>query len=457
MPTPTQQKVAVSYAWKEEDNGVNAGAVEEFCTALRQAGVDVVRDVDRLKPGQCISEFMRGIGASDFLCVFLSDAYLRSPNCMYELLVAWQRSKENPDEFRQRVKTWVMPGGKNIHTIKERAEFLEYWLSQKKEVEPLIAQYATKGMSGATVDEFRRIVAIGNEVEPMLQFFADTLSPGSPEEFQAWIGEQFPNAAPGLTDEPLPTPAAASPFHTAAMMPAGHPSYIPRGSDDRLGALLRDPRAVCIAISGDFEIGKSSLMERAGGVVGSEWIVVDKPLGLIRSHREDLSVEDFFEFFQPCFGPLNSWQTLSERVAQRPTLLLLDDLGELLGPGARALLPRLIRLALEPRGGLRVVATLPMRINDLLRERGIAHPQLHQAWQTVVVEPFNDAQARRLFTLLPDAPRAVTEHRFNEIQQRTGLKPRPLQCLADRLWQAHREGADAARLAALVSRADSYE
>jgi hypothetical protein len=195
MPQSPQPKVAVSYSWKEERTGLQAGAVDQFCEALRKAGVEVVRDLGALSPGECISEFMRSLGASDFICVFLNQAYLKSPNCMYELLIAWQRSKDHAPEFRRRVKVWVMDDVKNIHKIDGRLEFLDYWLSEKNRVEPLINKYVTVGLSAATVDEYRRIKEIGEVVEPMLKFFTDTLSAGSAEEFQTWIKAQFPRAA----------------------------------------------------------------------------------------------------------------------------------------------------------------------------------------------------------------------------------------------------------------------
>jgi len=123
----------VSYAWKEEREGDNARAVESFCQELTAAGVDVVRDSETLNLGECLSTFMWDVGASNFLCVFLSDSYLRSPNCMYELLVAWQRSRDNANEFRERVKIWVMPGLKDISDLENRAPYLAYWGTKESE------------------------------------------------------------------------------------------------------------------------------------------------------------------------------------------------------------------------------------------------------------------------------------------------------------------------------------
>jgi hypothetical protein len=191
----SRPKVAVSYSWKEERTGPNIGAVDGFCALLNAQGVVVVRDVDRLKHGECLSTFMRDIGASDYLCVFLSDGYLKSPNCMYELLVAWQRSKDNPHEFRQRVKVWVMPSAEDIRKPESRLEYLDHWMTEKKRIEPLIKKHAVSGLAAAELEGFRRIKQFAEHVNEMLCFFADTLSPQSVGEFHGWIGREFASSS----------------------------------------------------------------------------------------------------------------------------------------------------------------------------------------------------------------------------------------------------------------------
>lgn len=191
----TQPKVAVSYSWKEESDSANQGAVEAFCAKLRSKSIEVIRDKELIKNGQSLSKFMREIGSSDFLCIFLSDGYLRSSNCMYEMLIAWQRSKDNPEEFRQRVKAWQMPGLANISKLENRAEYLRHWKAEKAKVEKLIKEFATSGLSAGSQEEFNRIQEIGQNVDAVLQFFGDNLSPDTAEQFADWITSQFKSAA----------------------------------------------------------------------------------------------------------------------------------------------------------------------------------------------------------------------------------------------------------------------
>jgi SEFIR domain-containing protein len=247
-----------------------------------------------------------------------------------------------------------------------------------------------------------------------------------------------------------------SPFQTAGMLPYDHSTYVPRECDRQLAEFLIHPNIVCIAINGDFEIGKSSLMMRAAGVLGPDWIIVGGGLGDLRSDRPDLCVDNFFQLFTSHFGRLDSWPGLRQRLVEQPVLLLLDDLGEMLAPGAQAVLPGVISAALAANGNLRVVATLPVRIDQYLRDRGLGNPRYHRPWHAVSVRPFNEPQAKRLLSILPAESCAVAERLFTEVERRSALKPRPLQCLADRLWHAHRHKADDVRRAAIVRDSDSY-
>jgi len=206
--------VAISYAWKEEREGVYAGAVERFCESLEARGIAVRRDLMHLKPGDDIRRFMRSIGSAEFLCVFLSDAYLESPNCMYELLIAWQRSRDDADGFRDRVKVWMMPGMSPIHQVKTRIQWMDHWRREYGELQEVLRR-AADGVSPDTIAEIRRIGEIADHIEEMLAFFANTLSPREFEHFESWISDSFP-----LSDAPAPAEPKPKVEHAAVPRPS---------------------------------------------------------------------------------------------------------------------------------------------------------------------------------------------------------------------------------------------
>jgi len=147
-------KVYVSYAWKaEEDSGVVA-ALE---TALAGQGVELVRDVRRVGYGESIRAFMDEIGAADQVVLVLSEAYFRSPYCLYEL-----RAVAEHRDFRRRVHPIVLAGC-GLHDPLWWIDIVAHWEEQGRVLEAKLATIsrANIGPLNRTVDDyadFRRLV-----------------------------------------------------------------------------------------------------------------------------------------------------------------------------------------------------------------------------------------------------------------------------------------------------------
>jgi hypothetical protein len=248
-------RVAVSYAWKAEDGGTDEGAVTHFCEELRKADVDVIRDSDRLKFGECISEFMSTIGQSEFLCVFLSDAYLKSPNCMYELLVAWQKYTSAHAQFRERVKVWVMQDADGIRNPEARFAYSKYWQDEANRRERLLAEAGLKGRAPAEIEQYSRIQKFALSANEMLCFMADTLSPSSSEQFVEWVRSKLSEGTLGIHKKRL----AANSTRVLADVRKNPFTYgmRPKGGD---GPHLTESQVIDLV-----RVGGSAVIEGSGG------------------------------------------------------------------------------------------------------------------------------------------------------------------------------------------------
>lgn len=148
-------KVYVSYAWKaEEDSGVVA-ALE---TALAAQGVELVQDVRRVGYGESIRAFMDEIGAADQVVLVLSEAYFRSPYCLYEL-----RAVAEHRDFRRRVHPIVLAGC-GLHDPLWWIDIVAHWEEQGRMLEAKLSTIsrANIGPLNRALDEyadFRRLVA----------------------------------------------------------------------------------------------------------------------------------------------------------------------------------------------------------------------------------------------------------------------------------------------------------
>lgn len=230
MPDVTPE-VAVSYAWKEENGGANAQAVETLCTNLRQKGIKVLRDKEGLKLGDDIREFITRIGSSRYLCVFLSDAYLRSPNCMNELLIAWDQSKGKPEEFRGRVRVWIMESAKEIYKTDGRIKYTAYWKAECERLQKLLQDHM-KEISGPELEILKLHRQYAEKVNEILFFFATKLSPRAFDEFEEWVCSELIKNCPAEPSTPTLPAVLPPPNGTKSHTEAGatNPAISPTAS-----------------------------------------------------------------------------------------------------------------------------------------------------------------------------------------------------------------------------------
>lgn len=79
----------ISYNWGSEENAIKIEAALSECA-------DIKRDKKSIKPWGNLVEFMNSIREQDFAVLIISDAYLKSVNCMYEVTQLMKDDKVKP-------------------------------------------------------------------------------------------------------------------------------------------------------------------------------------------------------------------------------------------------------------------------------------------------------------------------------------------------------------------------
>ena len=117
----------MSYSWKD------TYYVDRICDDLRLLGFEVVRDKDAIKYGQSIPEFIKRITSEDLVLLLISDSYLKSIECMKEILELGIENctKKNvlpfvvnnaeiyDDKYMQYVKYWFIKAGERSKDLLE--------------------------------------------------------------------------------------------------------------------------------------------------------------------------------------------------------------------------------------------------------------------------------------------------------------------------------------------------
>lgn len=112
-----EQIIFISYAWGGEREEI----VNQIDQALQKRGIKITRDKRDLGYKGSIKEFMERIGQGNCVVVVVSDKYLRSPNCMFELV----EIAENK-QFHDRVFPIVLADA-DIYDPVKRLGYVKYW------------------------------------------------------------------------------------------------------------------------------------------------------------------------------------------------------------------------------------------------------------------------------------------------------------------------------------------
>lgn len=156
--------IFLSYNWHDGDT---ADRIDRHLSGL--PGITVKRDVRGIGPWKSIREFMKGIRVQDYAVLIVSDSYLRSKNCMFEVT---EIMKEQ--EYVDRIFPAVVETG--IYEPLVRAEYIRYWQQECDKLEAAIS-----GLDPANAVELaadlKRYKNIASSIGEFLSMVADRNNP----------------------------------------------------------------------------------------------------------------------------------------------------------------------------------------------------------------------------------------------------------------------------------------
>ena len=188
----------VSYSWGDAtpEGREREAIVDQLCEAATAAGIRIERDKTTLRTGDRISQFMQRLGAGDRVFVILSDKYLRSGFCMYELFEIWRNSKWNDLDFLGRIRVYALPDAA-IFTPEQRFEYAISWKQRFEKFDALTRQHGADILGPKDFNEFRRMKQFYLNVSEVLATIADIVLPHTFEQLQDYgLADLFPRQTP---------------------------------------------------------------------------------------------------------------------------------------------------------------------------------------------------------------------------------------------------------------------
>lgn len=156
--------IFLSYNWHD---GKIADRIDKHLSGV--SNILVRRDVRDIGSWKSIREFMEGIRQQDYAVLIVSDSYLKSKNCMFEIT---EMMKER--EYVDRIFPAVVESG--IYDPLVRAEYISYWQQECDKLEA-----ALRGLDPANAVELaadlKRYKNIAFSVGEFLNIVADMNNP----------------------------------------------------------------------------------------------------------------------------------------------------------------------------------------------------------------------------------------------------------------------------------------
>ena len=156
----SKQEIFISYAWGEDREAI----VNELDETFQSRGVTIIRDKRDLNFKGSIKGFMEDIGEGKAVVLVISEKYLKSPNCCFELV---QIAKHG--QFKKRIFPIVLDDAK-IYDPATRLRYVQHWENKKSELDELM-----KSVSAANMDGFREDIDLYAEIRTLLPNLMDVL------------------------------------------------------------------------------------------------------------------------------------------------------------------------------------------------------------------------------------------------------------------------------------------
>lgn len=148
-----EKAIFISYAW----GGASEAIVDQLEHSFKEKGIPIVRDKQDLAFKGSIKAFMEQIGKGKCVIVVISDKYLKSENCMFELIhIALNK------QFAHRVFPIVLDDAK-IYNSSDRIQYVKYWEARIKELDE-----AMKSVSSSNLNGFREDIDLYTEIRKNL-------------------------------------------------------------------------------------------------------------------------------------------------------------------------------------------------------------------------------------------------------------------------------------------------
>lgn len=161
-------QIFLSYCWADD-----AIADDIYSNLSTYQEINIHRDKLNIKHWASIKEYMQSISDMDYTILLISDAYLKSSNCMYEVLEVMRDRKYKDKIFPAVICT-------DIYNPVQRVGYVKYWQEKYKELKTAVNGVDTQNM-GTLSEDLKRYQNIAANIVEFINTVADMNNPQIPK------------------------------------------------------------------------------------------------------------------------------------------------------------------------------------------------------------------------------------------------------------------------------------
>lgn len=158
-------KIFISYSWAKQSKAIADQLYDDLNIVSLKDKMELIKDDQSLHYKFSIEEFMKNIRKTDYAILLIGKDYLRSLNCMKEVL----HLRQDVDQKKKMLP--ILIGDANLFNTTGRLEYVEFWKEKKEElsnkiknIDPTscissIEDLKIIGIIEATIDEFLKEIS----------------------------------------------------------------------------------------------------------------------------------------------------------------------------------------------------------------------------------------------------------------------------------------------------------
>lgn len=184
--------VFLSYCWSDKD------IADEIYDNLvnHQNNISIHRDVADIQQWGNIKKFMQSIEKMDYTILLISDAYLKSRNCMYEVLEVMKDSA-----YDNKIFPVIIFNG--IYQLSIRAQYVKYWQNEYEQFQTTLEEINKQNL-GSLIEDLKHLQNIAANVAEFLSKVSELNNPAIKDASEAILNKLRAN---NLIDSETPKKA----------------------------------------------------------------------------------------------------------------------------------------------------------------------------------------------------------------------------------------------------------